>query len=418
MATTASSVVDFMRSRGFTSSGERFPLYDTRKKLYESIGLNTQLGEFRGDANQNTALLNKMSSAEKNIGVSINPQNLFDIVRTANRGGTAVPIGQTAEESARQVGLPGVPVGGVAGAPTFQESASTVPTPSVPETQTPETQTTATDITGADFQTKQYSANELLAAAGEKFAGSAEFPIKQEEFSAEKTALQLQGQAEKETFIKNLASKGLIFSGKKTTGTSAIEAETLAKQLGVDRKYALFVAQGLQTAAQDIAKEAQKGNEMALTSLRSLGYDVNPVTGKIEATLAARKAEEQETQFAEREQRLLDQQKLGEEHFVAQQDLREAQFEFNQAKSAEQFRQAQERIDNALNKLTSSESKKADITDMSKVLQTRSGSDGFISPDDYMTAKRAWVKEGNSAKDFDETFSVYRNPSNSGYNIN
>jgi hypothetical protein len=51
--------------------------------------------------------------------------------QSGGTGGTAVPIGQTPAQSAAQTGLPGVPTGGVAGAPTFtQPQPQPQPTPS------------------------------------------------------------------------------------------------------------------------------------------------------------------------------------------------------------------------------------------------------------------------------------------------
>lgn len=374
MATNAQSVVDFMKSRGFNSQGERFPLYETRKKIYDTLGLGGQLGDFRGDANQNTALLNKLSASEKNVGVSINPENVFDIVRNGGKipqsggtGGIAVPIGQSAEESAKQIGLPSAPTGEVAGAPVFGAQSEAPKAPVLP------------DATGL---TKTYSPNELLALAGEKVAGSAEFPIKREEFETEKAGLQLQAQADKEKFIKDIASRGLIFSGKKATGVNAIEAETLAKQLGVDRKYALFIATGLQTAAKEIASEAQKGNEMALTSLRSLGYDINPLTGQVEPTLAAKKAEETQERFVE-------QQEATQARFEAQQDLRNAQFELNQARTLASMETAQQRLEIAQAQLDLAQKKSTEgsAVDLRNYKETLAGYLGVVP--DYTSREEA-----------------------------
>ncbi len=48
--------------------------------------------------------------------------------------------------------------------------------------------------------------------------------------------------------------------------------------------------------------------------------------------------------------------------------------------------------------------------DMAAQLQPQAGSDGFVSPQDYKTARNAWVGEGLSAKDFDAQFSYLANP--------
>ena len=60
-------------------------------------------------------------------------------------------------------------------------------------------------------------------------------------------------------------------------------------------------------------------------------------------------------------------------------------------------------------KINLQEATKAMSAQLDKVV----GGDGYVSPNDYKTAKRAWVKEtGLSAKQFDEAMSIYRNPDN------
>jgi len=46
------------------------------------------------------------------------------------------------------------------------------------------------------------------------------------------------------------------------------------------------------------------------------------------------------------------------------------------------------------------------------------GSDGFISPDDYLTARNAWIAKGLSPTTFDTRFKGYRNPNNPNYITN
>ena len=61
-------------------------------------------------------------------------------------------------------------------------------------------------------------------------------------------------------------------------------------------------------------------------------------------------------------------------------------------------------------KPTEGESEKDAVKGMSTQLNSVTGADGFISPDDYKKARKAWVSEtGMSAKSFDENFSSYRN---------
>lgn len=59
---------------------------------------------------------------------------------------------------------------------------------------------------------------------------------------------------------------------------------------------------------------------------------------------------------------------------------------------------------------TDKDIKKDDIVSMSSQMDSRKGDDGFISPGDWATAKRAWISEGYSSDDFDKLFDTYKNP--------
>lgn len=62
-------------------------------------------------------------------------------------------------------------------------------------------------------------------------------------------------------------------------------------------------------------------------------------------------------------------------------------------------------------KPTEADTLRNDITDMSAQLEQVKGQDGFISPQDYAKARRAWTAiGGRTAKSFDEAFAAYRNP--------
>jgi hypothetical protein len=51
------------------------------------------------------------------------------------------------------------------------------------------------------------------------------------------------------------------------------------------------------------------------------------------------------------------------------------------------------------------------VGELSKV----TGSDGYVSPGSYATAKNAWVGEGYDAKQFDSYFGGFKNPKNKNY---
>jgi stress response protein YsnF len=284
MAYNASSVVDFLTSRGIKpQAGEKLPLFDLRSKLYGTSGL--QLGDYRGTQDQNTALLNYLSQSERNAGVSINSENLYNVLNLKQADTTATDIVD----------------GTTDGTDTTDKTGSDITE-----------DTTGGGMEGLELPPdvlealygKNLSSDELAQKALEKFTSDTSYGLKQEESESDKAALQLQAQADKESFIKKIASQGLIFSGAKKTGLASIDADAIAKQFGIDRKFALYVAQGLESAAQDIAKEASKGNSDALASLRSLGYDVNPLTGRIEQTQTAKNASATQARFEETQKRL------------------------------------------------------------------------------------------------------------------
>src|SRR3990167_1431059 len=95
----ATSIVDYLSSRGFTSSGsDPVPLWSTRKSIYGSSGFT--LGDYRGSPEQNTALLNYLMQAERNTGVSLTPDNLMSQINVASgkptptATSTTTPTGQ------------------------------------------------------------------------------------------------------------------------------------------------------------------------------------------------------------------------------------------------------------------------------------------------------------------------------------
>lgn len=55
------------------------------------------------------------------------------------------------------------------------------------------------------------------------------------------------------------------------------------------------------------------------------------------------------------------------------------------------------------------------VKDMRGQISQVVGEDGFISPDDYKTARRAWIGKGLDPTEFDTKFKGYRNPNNPYY---
>ena len=399
----ATSIVDFLKGRGLKpQAGEKFPFYETRGQLFNRLGLGTDLGEFRGTAEQNTALLQNLIGAEKSTGISITPENLFDVAMVGMGGGTALPgkIGETPLDTG---GMTGGGVGGTTsrGGTTLDKTTGGGDTKNIwgpatagarqtdPKTGqeyeyiiTPDqplgawsqvgfeegfTSTgggevsggTALDITegalgGGDASSllpQIPGAEDVASQALEQVQKGATFPLQVEAAEAQREVIRLSSQRQKESFIQQIASRGLFFSGAKTKGLKTVEADQLSQILGVDRSFALLIAQGLETAAQDIVKEAQKGRTEAIQSLEALGYAINPLTGKVEPTLQAQQAQAQEQRLAAGQEEQVRQFEVTQERLAAQQELNIAKEEFDQAISIDQRRIAQATLEQAERRL-------------------------------------------------------------------
>ena len=297
---TDPSIVNFLTSRGFQpTGGERAPLFGQRKSIFESLGLGT---DFRGEAGQNTAILNRLTQFERDKGVQLSPTNLPDFLRaTPPTTGTAPPAGTPPAPS--QV-------------PNYLRSLATQ---AISQDQTPVLP----------------SADETAKLALEKFTGGATFPLQVESVEAEKSQVRLEGQQQAEKFIRNIASRGLIFSGAKTQGVSDIEVDTLAKTLNVDRRFAMLIATGLQNAAQDIVKQAQKeiedskkeGKEQrteARDALKALGYVIDPGTGTLIRSEESLRKEQADKLSIVREERLQESELFDREISLANLEARQA----------------------------------------------------------------------------------------------
>ena len=295
----STSVVNLLGQRGFQQTAtDPFPYYDLRKQVFSKAGLTPTEKEFRGTSTENQALYNFLVQQEKKSGVSINPSNIWDVV-----GYGSQPVSTPITQAGLRASVSDVDqYGNVSNTQNYlnnQPVDTTYKPPvtgDIPGVSGGEKPATLSTDTLEYLFGKSLSPDELLKQATESITKSATYPLTQEAQAAEKSQLQIQKQRDTEKFIRDIASRGLIFSGAKTGGLQTIDADYLAKQFDIDRKYALLLAQGIQSAAQDIAKEAAKGNPDALTSLRSLGYDVNPLTGQIEPTLAAKTAQSSQDQ--------------------------------------------------------------------------------------------------------------------------
>lgn len=335
----ATSVVDYLTSKGIQpQTGEKYPLFSTRAKLFQSAGLGNE-ADFRGSTDQNTALLNTLLKAEKSGGVSITPDNIYKIISASQAPSQQAPATPAISQQDYQLKQGETIDQYTARIASLRGETKPTPTPAPTPTPTPTPTQPTPEATQAALPTTP-DASTLAQQALEQVTSSATFPLQQAQAQQQKDKIELTKQQDTQKFINDIASKGLFFSGKTGVGVSAIDAKALADKLGVDTNTGLLIATGLENAAQKIATQAQAGRKEAIDALQALGFAINPLTGKVEPTLAARSA----VSTAENRDTT---QALNQAKF----ELQQAQAEFNNAKSSTQLDMAQQRIDIALQRL-------------------------------------------------------------------
>ncbi|KKN59601.1 hypothetical protein LCGC14_0540640 [marine sediment metagenome] len=372
MATpNASSIVDFLKKRGFVpEQGERFPLFSQRKRIFEQLNLPAEGTEFRGTAQENLALLSRLGQSEREAGIGITPENLLDITRvgaqptlatteaerilTARREGTTgeTPIGELLPGGIPQFDPQGRPIQPTATPtpavipPVTQEPRDIQETPTIPEGLRSLVETARTGGVG-ELPTSEQVATQAL----EMFTGGTAFAFAQEETGAARAQVRLQAERETQEFIRAIGRRGLVpQGGTAIRGVSTIEVDKLASLLGVDRRFAKIIATGLQTAAQDLVREAKQeiktGKQEATQALGQLGFILAP-----DGTLVQKPAEARAQATAARaeeagvraEEAGIRAEEAGTRAQAAL-ELSEARFQLSSAKTVEDVRLANERL--------------------------------------------------------------------------
>jgi len=256
------SIVDFAKSKNIDSS------FEGRKRLYERIGLNKDLGDYRGSEQQNVQFLKTLQSRPELLSQS-----------------TTIPVIPTQEVIK---GLPKtqdqLQSEAQAAAAIPQQFKNLIP-PAQP--LTPE-EILAKVRQGADVQ---------FAEAGAEQS---------------KNVLASQTQGEKTRLENTLASRGLYFSGRRETGLQALDAEQVAKQFNIDLGLAKIVSKALQDEQTTQLKEATTQQKAVEGYLKTQGLQLNPLTGEVEFIPQTSTEKRAEATSARAEAQL----KLSEERFA------------------------------------------------------------------------------------------------------
>lgn len=316
---TSTSVVDFLKSKGQDSS------FTARRKLFSEGGFDKRLGEFEGSASQNLALLKSLQNTTTEeaqprtlrLGTDISKSTIVKPPNFLGSGtGTSQPTTAT----------PDIPSSTTA--TNAFETSSAAPTPDKPATFTEQIKERVPETSG-QFNLTQVpdiappSSADVLARA----RGETDVQLAEEQKAFEEGRLPAQIENGIKNVRSDLASRGLIFSGATGLAEQEVRDQALVDKFNIDLKFAKILGGAIDRAArelgqdiEDIVKAAkdQRGEEVKF--LRDMGLAVDPSTGELFPTFAARKE-------------------------AFSQDLREAQFAFSQAKSAIQIQQAQDRLE-------------------------------------------------------------------------
>lgn len=252
---TTTSIVDFLKSRGEESS------FTARRKLFTEKGFATRLGEFTGSASQNLALLRNLRTPTEVTA----PPAVTEAVPTTE------PAGAAAIETA------GAPVTPPTAPPSFTEQIKErVPTAGeqfdLTQIPTPEAPTPGDILERARGETGVQLAQKEQAFAAGRLPAQVEQGI---------------------TDVRSdFASRGLVFSGARTTAEQGVRDKAIADKFNIDLRFAKVLGGAIDRAATDLGKDieevikdARDQRQEEIDFLADLGLAVNPQTGELFETL-------------------------------------------------------------------------------------------------------------------------------------
>jgi len=252
---TSTSIVDFLKSQNKLSD------FASRKRLYESIGLNNNLGDYRGSDVQNIEFLKNLQTVPQQPDITPTPLTTEKIAQE-QQAGLAVP----------------------------QQFRDLVP-------PTPKIEPTAEDILSRVRQTPSVQFGEKAAELAKQGVQTA--------------AEQARGGA-----LESLSERGLIRSpGMVSSATEPINAERIAKELNIDLSLAKIVASAIEEdRSSKLKAETEKANQYS-AYLKSQGLVLNPLTGQIEPDKAFQRAEKSAELAENRDARAEQASQLAQEKF-------------------------------------------------------------------------------------------------------
>ena len=355
------SIVDYLSSTGQASD------FGSRSKLAGQYGISG----YAGTAQQNTQLLNTLRGGVQPLQPApqvstqqITPQTQLkptDQVpeSLAQQAQMAIQKGQQtiiqAQDYIKSRGV--TPATNLQPTPTTKVDDTKVDDTKVDDTKVDDTSISDTSATAAASYLKYLDDAPTAESISNQILNSDEFKLEVDKRNlsdldargnaeAAKAAADVKYESDRKALENSLLENGIESSTLATTSIRALGEALAVSKLDVDRELAIALMDSsydfkeeIYKAAADAVKDAQQGNKDAIAQLNKAGMAVMP-DGTLVPTLAAQQAE----LSAQKEQRIAEQADVTQQMSMARLALSEAQFEFNQAKSAAQWEQAEERL--------------------------------------------------------------------------
>lgn len=376
---TATSIVDFLKSQGKPSD------FASRKSIYDTSGLASAFGDYRGTSEQNVTLLKKLSTPT--VSPTLTPTTepkptAKDVVdqTTPTTISSAFDLEKSDADKALEEEKKGLTfdLSGVAtrGAEELQRGVETL-------------KRTAGEQ-AAELATK--GAQEIIKT-GEQFAAAGLFRSGKREKSQAEIAQEV---ATKQSSIQAKLGDQLyntFTDFEKNYGTKFLESLSIPEAQQFTKLPAPVRGIVMQNYQEAISKAEDKAQKNALSTLEKLGYTV--VGGQIVQTLAGRSAERAEEAGVRAEQRLTLAEQAGQ-----------------RAEEAARRAEAKAVLDLGGTK-TDREARLFDDISLAagKDLEANKGSDNYVNADAYVKY-REQVKKSAPTKvdDFDKNFALRLNP--------
>ena len=258
---TTTSIVDFLKSKGEESS------FTARRKLFTEKGFSNRLGEFRGTASQNLALLRNLREPAPTQEITPpTPTTPTDAVTTAGAPPTTPPTPD------------------ITGAPPTAPTEPTFTEQIAERAPGAGGQFDLTQIPGVQAPT---SADVLARARGETGVQLAE-----EQAIAERGRLPAQVEQGITDVKADFASRGLVFSGAENVAEQGVRDKAIADKFDIDLRFAKVLGGAIDRAStelgreiEDVISDARDQREEEVDFLADLGLAVNPQTGELFQTL-------------------------------------------------------------------------------------------------------------------------------------